>query len=98
MSKNIEKTIIVLVIFSLIIIPGISFANEDNLNPISVTADILIFRPAGIALVPVTAALFVVAYPFSLIGGNTDKVYEALIAENLRYTFQRPLGVDVPVK
>ncbi|RPH49920.1 MAG: hypothetical protein EHM85_12200 [Desulfobacteraceae bacterium] len=77
---------------------GISFASEENLNPISFTADILIFRPAGIALVPVTAALFVVAYPFSLIGNNTDKVYEALIAENSRYTFQRPLGEDVPVK
>jgi hypothetical protein len=98
MSKDIKNAVTILVIFSFIFMPGISFAGEDNLNPISVTVDILIFRPAGIALVPVTAVLFVVAYPFSLIGNNTDKVYEALIAENLRYTFQRPLGEDVPVK
>ncbi len=98
MSKNVKKTIIILLIFSFIFTPGISFADEEKVNAISITADLLIFRPAGIILVPVTAVLFVVAYPFSLIGNNTDEVYEALIAENLRYTFQRPLGVDVPIE
>jgi len=98
MSKNSKKALITLIIFSLILTPAVSFAATEEINAISITSDILIFRPAGIALVPVTAVLFVVAYPFSLIGNNTEKVYEALIAENLRYTFQRPLGEDVPIK
>lgn len=98
MFKDFKKALITLIIFSLILTPAVSFAATEKINAISVTADILVFRPAGIALVPVTAALFIVAYPFSLIGNNTDKVYEALIAENLRYTFQRPLGEDVPIK
>jgi hypothetical protein len=98
MSNSIKKTIMIFISLSLVVMPGISFASEGNVNAISVTADLLIFRPAGIALVPVTAVLFAVAYPFTLIGDNTEKVYEALVAENLRYTFQRPLGEDVPVK
>lgn len=98
MFKDLKKALITLIIFSLILTPAVSFAATEEMNAISVTADILVFRPAGIALVPVTVALFVVAYPFSLIGNKTDKVYEALIAENLRYTFQRPLGEDVPIK
>ncbi len=105
MFKLFNKITIILIIFSLLILPGISFAESEvnqeakpkGPNAIEYTADLLIARPIGIVLVPVGAVIFAVAYPFTLIDDSTDKAYEALIGENIRYTFQRPLGEDLPI-
>ncbi len=98
MFNNLTKALITLIIFSLVLVPAGSLAATEDITAISITADILVVRPVGIAFVPVTAAVFILAYPFTLIGNNTEKVFDALVAENIRYTFQRPLGKDVPVR
>jgi hypothetical protein len=98
MFNYLTKALITLVIFGLVIVPAGSQAATEDINAVSITADILIMRPVGIAFVPVTAAVFVLAYPFTLIGNNTEKVFDALVAENIRYTFQRSLGEDVPIR
>jgi hypothetical protein len=98
MLRNLFKILINLVIFSLVVVPTGSLAAPEHINAISVTSDILIFRPVGIALVPVTAVVFALAYPFTLIGNNTEKVFDVLVAENIKYTFKRPLGHDVPIR
>lgn len=105
MFKNFKKITIILIIFSLLIAPAVSFAESETKpeakpkgpNAISITADLFIARPIGIALLPVGAVIFVVAYPFTLIDDTTHGVYEALLGENIRYTFQRSLGEDMPI-
>lgn len=105
MFKNFKKITIILTIFCLLVAPAVSFADLETKseaehkspNAIAYTADLLIVRPIGIVLVPVGAVIFAVAYPFTLIDDSTHGAYEALLGENIRYTFQRSLGEDMPL-
>lgn len=105
MFKYFKILTISCVIFCLIIIPAASFATSENgpaaeekgPNALEYTLDLLIARPIGIVLVPVGAVIFAVAYPFTLIDDSTDKAYDALLGENIDYTFKRPLGEDLPI-
>jgi hypothetical protein len=105
MFNNFRKITISLIIFCLIIVPAASFATSESEpvagkkgpNAIEYTLDLLIARPIGIVLVPVGAVIFAVAYPFTLINDSTDNAYDALLGENIDYTFKRPLGEDLPL-
>ncbi|MFH2044434.1 MAG: hypothetical protein ABIK92_04740 [Pseudomonadota bacterium] len=105
MFNNFKKLTISLLIFCLIIIPSASFATLENgsatgekgPNALEYTLDLLIARPIGIVLVPVGAVIFAVAYPFTLIDDSTDKAYDALLGQNIDYTFKRSLGEDLPL-
>ncbi|MGB5155840.1 hypothetical protein [Desulfobacterium sp. N47] len=105
MLKYLKKITIILISFCLLAAPAISFAESGDKpeaklkgpNAIQFTADLFIVRPIGIVLVPVGAVFFAVAYPFTLIDDSTNKAYEAFLGENIRYTFQRPLGEDLPI-
>ena len=54
--------------------------------------DLIAVRPFSIAASVVGSAFFIVSYPFSALGGNTDVASEKLVKEPFRYTFKRPLG------
>lgn len=57
-----------------------------------VMADALLARPLGLIGTVLGAATWVVALPFTLPSGTTDRATEALVNKPLRYTFRRPIG------
>jgi hypothetical protein len=57
-----------------------------------VLADALVARPLGLVGTIIGAATFVVALPFTIPSGTTDRAAEALVAKPARYTFKRPIG------
>ncbi len=54
--------------------------------------DLFLMRPAGIAATVVGSVFFIVALPFSKVGGNIMPAYEKMVLQPARFTFQRPLG------
>ena len=71
---------------------------ESGQDDIPVIIDVLVLRPVGLATCVVGLVASVVAMPFAISSGSTDKVYRALIAEPFNYTFKRPLGKNSPMK
>lgn len=59
----------------------------------TMTADILVARPLGIAATAAGAVLFVISLPFSLLGGNTPQAAYELVGLPAQVTFARPLGL-----
>jgi hypothetical protein len=57
-----------------------------------VLTDALVARPLGLVGTIIGAAAFVVALPFTIPSGTTDRAAEALVAKPARYTFKRPIG------
>ncbi|MEW6671651.1 MAG: hypothetical protein AB1427_08100 [Thermodesulfobacteriota bacterium] len=98
MHKHLKQSIVFLTIAALILIP---FATESLAQDKSaqaeysaekMMADALLVRPVGLLATIFGSAVFVVALPFSLLGGNTDATYQNLIVAPAKYTFKRPLG------
>lgn len=56
------------------------------------TADLLIVRPLTTAGTVVGFGLFAVSSPFAAMADATDEVFEVLVKEPYRYTFERDLG------
>jgi hypothetical protein len=54
--------------------------------------DFCVVRPIGIVATAVGAVFYVVSWPFSALGDNTDVAGEKLLKEPAAYTFKRPLG------
>ncbi|MEW6077751.1 MAG: hypothetical protein AB1724_08070 [Thermodesulfobacteriota bacterium] len=63
-----------------------------NPTPADTFIDALFYRPIGLALIPLGAALFVISLPFSAIGGNVPSAFHNLVVAPAEYTFCRPLG------
>ncbi len=64
-------------------------------NAAAMMFDLVVYRPAGIALTAIGTALFIVSVPFTLAGGNTDEAAEKLVREPFNFTFARPLGAGI---
>jgi len=98
MHSRAKQSMIILLVAALILIPFIheSLAQEPSsdqqYSAEKMTADILLVRPLGIVATVFGTVIFVVALPFSLLGGNTDAAFQNLMAEPAKYTFKRPLG------
>jgi len=98
MHKIIKQSTIFFLVAALIFIPLTTSAlaqsetlSEDN-SAGAMTVDLLLVRPVGVASLVLGSAVFVVALPFSLLGGNTGESAKKLIAEPAKFTFNRPLG------
>lgn len=65
-------------------------------NPMNVTTDALILRPVGLVMIPVTAIIYVISYPFAKASGTEKETYQALVGDTIDYTFKRPLGEGAP--
>lgn len=97
---NFIKHAVVFLIAGLIIFMPVSsavLAQEESMHKEEMTTekmavDILLVRPVGIAATVVGTALFIVSWPFSALGGNTDEAYQAFMVEPAKFTFKRPLG------
>lgn len=87
------------VILGLLMLP-ISSVAVDNDEPVVeverspevMAIDAVLVRPLGLVSTIGGAVIFLVASPFSVMGGNTQETWDRLVAEPAKYTFQRPLG------
>ena len=96
--NHLKQSIVFLTIAALILIPFAteSLAQEQAEKPgygaEKMMADAILVRPLGIVATVFGTAVFIVALPFSLLGGNTEATYQSLVVEPAKFTFQRPLG------
>ncbi len=98
MFKIVKKTLVLVMVTSLLIIPFGStamaqeyFEAEDPSGG-AMLFDLFIVRPVGIVATAVGAVAFVLSWPFSILGGNSGDASQKLISEPAAYTFKRPLG------
>ncbi|MEW5709997.1 MAG: hypothetical protein AB1830_14000 [Pseudomonadota bacterium] len=75
-------------------LPAAGYDPETGDPGAAMAADVLFARPIGLVGTVLGAALWVVSLPFTLPSRSTDEAGEALVGKQLRYTFERPLGVE----
>ena len=96
MFKITKQFVVLILIVSLGLVPFGSAAlaedQHDEEKGIRMAADILVVRPLGIVATVGGTVLAIVALPFSLLGGNTQEVFQYLVVKPAKFTFVRPLG------
>jgi hypothetical protein len=93
-------------LLALVLCPGSAWAQapaediegpvEAGPNPMNVATDILIMRPVGLVMIPVTALIYVIGYPFAAASDSEQEAYESLVGKTIDFTFERPLGRGAP--
>jgi len=71
---------------------GQSPTQEESVKAGKMAADVLLVRPLGLASTVLGTAVFAVALPFSILGGNVKESAKKLVMEPAKFTFARPLG------
>ncbi|OQY05992.1 MAG: hypothetical protein B6I22_06680 [Desulfobacteraceae bacterium 4572_123] len=98
MHKIVKQSMVLFMAIALVIIPFTSTAlaqdsqDESKISADMMAADLLLVRPLGIAATLIGTICYVVAYPFSAMGGNTEETYQKLVVEPAKHAFKRPLG------
>jgi hypothetical protein len=95
-----KKTLVsCFVVASLVVssLPALAETSEMYLDKEETTSermivDLVAARPIGLVATLGGAVIFLVSWPFSALGGNSDEAWDTLVAEPAIYTFQRPLG------
>ncbi len=67
-------------------------ADKKVNSPENMAVDIIAARPLGFVAMLGGTVAFVVSWPFSALGGNTEDAWNALVVTPAEYTFHRPLG------
>ena len=67
-------------------------SDEERPGAFTMFGDLVVARPLGVVVTAVGAVAFVVALPFSALGGNVKESADALVVGPARETFQRCLG------
>ena len=96
MFKNAKKSVIIVMIAAMMIMPlaanaGEYFEAEDPSGG-AMMFDFAVVRPVGIVATAVGCVFFVISSPFAALGGNIDTAGEKLVKDPVNYTFKRPLG------
>lgn len=97
MHNIIKRTAVAFIVLSLLVAPLNVMAAESLNHPKEISggamaADAIVVRPFGIVSVVAGFTLFVVSSPFSALGGNIDKAWNAMVTKPAKFTFARPLG------
>jgi len=96
MCKITKQFMVLLLIVSLGLVPFGSAAlaedQHDEEKGIRMAVDIVLVRPLGIVATVGGTVLAIVALTFSLLGGNTQEVFQYLVVKPAKFTFVRPLG------
>lgn len=98
MLKITKKTLALVTIISLLIIPFGSSAvaqeyfEAENPSGGAMIFDFCVVRPVGIVATAIGSVAFVLSWPFSALGDNSDVASQKLVKEPAAYTFKRPLG------
>ncbi len=71
-----------------------AFADQrlDTPSTFNSFIDAVVLRPLGLLAIPVGFGAFIIALPFSALGGNTKASFDQLVKAPAKYTFERPLG------
>jgi hypothetical protein len=98
MFKFVKKSLVLLVVASLLVVPFGStaiaqeyFETEDPGGG-AMIFDLCVVRPVGIVATAVGGVAYIISLPFSLLGDNADVAGQKLVKEPAAYTFKRPLG------
>ncbi len=98
MFKIVKKTLVLVMVISLLIIPfgstamAAEYFEAEDPSGGAMLFDFVVVRPVGIVATALGAVAYVVSWPFSILGGNSLDAGKKLIAEPMAYTFYRPLG------
>ena len=98
MQKMVKQFMVFFVVMAMVILPltatalAQDFTDPSEISADMMAADLVLIRPLGIAATIVGTVFYVVAYPFSAMGGNTEESYQKLVVEPAKHTFKRPLG------
>ena len=97
MHKYRKQSMVVLIALALTVASVVPAGADDSYKTASrsgekMAVDLALLRPAGILATVFGSAVFVVALPFSALGGNTKESYHELIKKPVDYTFKRPIG------
>lgn len=98
MTKIVKKTLVLVMVASLMLIPFASAAlAEEYFEAEPPTGGAMVFdfcvvRPVGIIATAVGTVFYVVSWPFAALGGNTAEAGQKLVKEPAAFTFKRPLG------
>ncbi len=98
MFKIAKKTLVLVMVASLLIIPFGSAAvaqeyfEAEDPGGGAMLFDFFVVRPVGIVATAIGTVAFVISWPFSALGGNSDVAGQKLVKEPAAYTFTRPLG------
>lgn len=65
-------------------------------DAVPVLVDVFFLRPIGLASCVFGLAVSVIALPFAIPSGGMEKVSRELIKKPFVFTFQRPIGEDLP--
>jgi hypothetical protein len=98
MFKLVKKTLVLMTVASLLVIPFGSSAMAQEYFEVeepgggAMMFDFFVVRPVGIVATAVGTVAFVISWPFSALGGNSGTAGQKLVSEPAAYTFSRPLG------
>lgn len=98
MQPYIKRIVVLCCAAALILLPlgsaalGESDSASDDLKAEKMAIDVAIIRPLGIVASVAGCAIYLVSLPFSIPGGNADKVWETTVIEPVKFTFDRPVG------
>jgi ABC-type molybdate transport system permease subunit len=67
-------------------------AEKEEDKAAKMVVDALVIRPLSLVATVAGTAVFIVALPFSALGGNVKASAEKLVVEPAKFTFVRPLG------
>ncbi len=87
-----KMIVVALVVVSLIAASVPAIADVGSNAAVTMTVDVILGRPLGLAATALGTALFIVALPFAALGGNVKPVAQALVADPFKFTFTRPVG------
>lgn len=100
--NHLSKLFMVLSATLLLSMPQWALASESSSavvekpTALAMTGDLVIARPALLAVTVVGTAVFLVSLPFSLLGGNAGEAGKTLVLGPAESTFVRCLGCTRP--
>ena len=98
MFKLFKKTLILITVASLLIVPfgSTALAQEyfeaEEPSGGAMIYDLCVVRPVGLVATAIGSVVFVLSSPFSALGDNIDVAGQKLVKNPAAYTFKRPLG------
>ena len=98
MFKLFKKTLILITVASMLIVPfgSTALAQEyfeaEEPSGGAMIYDLCVVRPVGLVATALGSVVFVLSWPFSALGDNSDVAGQKLVKNPAAYTFKRPLG------
>lgn len=101
MIGHISKIMLVFSMALLLSFPKIAFAGNSSIvvekpSALAMTGDLIVARPLLLGMTIIGTAVFLVALPFTLLGGNMAESGKTLVVGPAMTTFVRCLGCKNP--